>query len=136
MTFVDTNIVIDLLELDPIWSEWSARQIAVAVAGSDVRASAIVAAECASRFDSLRTLSAAFGALRVELEDLPTEAAFAAGRLFRHHRRSGDDRSRILPDFMIGAHAQHRRAPLITRDPPLYRRYFADVQLITPETHP
>jgi hypothetical protein len=38
-----------------------------------------------------------------------------AGRTFRHYRARGGDRSRVLADFLIGAHAATEAMTLITR---------------------
>jgi len=40
----------------------------------------------------------------------------------------------VQPDFFIGAHAQVRGCPVLTRDVRRYRTYFPDVALIVPET--
>ena len=50
--------------------------------------------------------------------------------------QAGGGRERVLPDFLIGAHAAIRGHALLTRDPKGYRTYFPSVELITPETHP
>jgi predicted nucleic acid-binding protein len=132
--FLDSNVVIDVLERDAAWFDWSAERIASAARDNIVAASSIVVAECAGRFADLTEATAAFSALDMVIEDLPLQAAFAAGRLFRQHRRSTADRKRILADFLIGAHAKQAGKALITRDAELYRRYFPELPLITPET--
>lgn len=134
MIFLDSNVIIDVLERDPVWFEWSAERIASAARDDIVAASSVVVAECAGRFSDLAEATATFGTLDIVIEDLPREAAFAAGRLFRHHRRATADRKRILADFLIGAHAGKAGKALITRDAEIYSRYFPELKLITPET--
>ena len=133
MIFVDSNVVIDVLERDSEWFGWSSAQIAAAARDDVMAASSIVAAECAGRFADLVELTATFDAIEIVIEDLPLDAAFLAGRLFRSHRRVTSDRKKILADFLIGAHAAHAGQALITRDTRLYRTYFPDLPLITPE---
>lgn len=133
MIFVDTNIVIDVLEPDPRWRSWSVAQLIQAAEHSQPVASAVVVAECAGCFATLADLHAAFATFDLVIEDVPLEAMFAAGHAFRDYRRDGPAREKILADFLIGAHAQHRGARLITRDSRLYRRYFPALTLITPE---
>lgn len=134
MIFLDSNVIIDVLERDAAWFDWSAERIASAARDDIVAASSIVVAECAGRFSDLTQAVAAFSTLDIVIEDLPLEAAFVAGHLFRHHRRSTADRKRILADFLIGAHAKQAGKALITRDAELYRRYFHELPLIAPET--
>ena len=134
MIFVDTNVVVDLLEPDPRWSGWSGERLAEAALHDRVVASTVVVAECAGRFGGLSELRTAFAALDIEIDDVPIEAMFSAGHAFRAYRRGGAVREKILADFLIAAHAVERRAALITRDTRLYRSYFPDLTLITPET--
>ena len=62
------------------------------------------------------------------------EITFLAGRSFRAYRESGGTRSRILSDFIIGAHAQERAGRLLSRDRGFYRAYFKKLQLLDPGT--
>ncbi|HEU4960363.1 MAG TPA: type II toxin-antitoxin system VapC family toxin [Sphingomonas sp.] len=134
MIFLDSNVIIDVLERDAEWFGWSNEQIASAAQDDTVAVSAIVVAECAGRFADLDELKMTFDMLDLIIEDLPIEAAFSAGQLFRNHRRAASDRKKILADFLIGAHADHAGRALITRDTRLYRTYFPKLMLITPET--
>ena len=81
---------------------------------------------------------AALGGLGLAVWPFTEPAGFLAGRRFGEYRRDtrGQTRSRVLADFLIGAHAATLDQPLLTRDPTLHRRYFPDLTLITPETHP
>jgi hypothetical protein len=76
--------------------------------------------------------------LSLTIQPLDVVSAFVAGKRFQAFRlvRTASENARVLPDFLIGAHALTLDVPLLTRDPRLYRRYFPDLSLITPETHP
>jgi len=136
--FVDTNVVIDIFRRDARWFDWSADRLAMVTEQGEVAASAVVIAELSWSFDRLEDLLATLDRLSLVPRPLPAAAAFLAGKRFQSFRRTRyeDDHPRVLPDFLIGAHAFFEGASLLTRDPKLYRRYFPDLTLITPETHP
>ena len=65
-------------------------------------------------------------------EALPWPAAFLAGRAFVRYRKLGGERTSILPDFYIGAHAAVAGYTLLTRDPRRYRYYFPRLRVVSP----
>ena len=134
MIFVDSNVVIDLISPDQVWFGWSRDQISVLGRDHDLVVNAIVVAEIAANFPSMDKLDAALRELDMEIAPLSDEAAFDAGRAFRQYRRVQRARDAILSDFLIGSHAASMGAALLTRDTRLYRAYFPDLTLITPET--
>jgi len=70
---------------------------------------------------------------QIDIIDLPREALFVAAKAHRRYRTAGGIRTGVLPDFFIGAHAEHLGVPLLTRDARRYRTYFPTVKLIAPE---
>ncbi|MDQ2878474.1 MAG: type II toxin-antitoxin system VapC family toxin, partial [Pseudomonadota bacterium] len=68
----------------------------------------------------------------IELVDMTFAVALRAGVAFREYRRRGGPRQTILPDFLIGAHAEILGATLMTRDRRL-AGYFPALSIITPE---
>jgi len=71
----------------------------------------------------------------LEVQQIPREALFLAGKAFLHYRRRSraSVKRSVLPDFFIGAHAAVRGLPILTRDIGRYRTYFPTVELISPE---
>ena len=84
-------------------------------------------------FDGLDTLEAASDGNRIR-EPLTRKAACLAGRAWRHYRRSGAKRSRIIADFLIGAHAQEQAARPLSRDRGFYRKLFPSLTIVDPST--
>ncbi|WP_375426840.1 type II toxin-antitoxin system VapC family toxin [uncultured Sphingomonas sp.] len=135
MIFADCNIIIDVINVDDAWSDWSREKLrALSEAGREVIINNVVVAEIASNFPSLDRLVAAMDQLDIEIIALDDEAAFAAGQAFRSYRRQHRERDAILADFLIGAHAEQLGAVLLTRDASLYARYFPNLPLITLDT--
>lgn len=136
MIFVDTNVLIDIVAPDQQWRDWSLERVQQ-LAGEDMLVvNQIVLAELASGFPSFEEAAGWLGRMGIEIRILDEQAAFVGGLAFRRYRRAGRDRTSILSDFLIAGHAAWMEARLLTRDIPIYRRYFPDLSLITPETHP
>ena len=136
MIVVDSNVLIDVFNNDPQWSAWSRAQIQrLNDAGDELVVNHVVVAEIATNFADMGEMRTMLDALDIEIVPLNEDVAFAAGRAFRHYRRIQRDRDAILADFLIGGHAATLAAPILTRDLAIYRRYFPDLTLITPETH-
>lgn len=135
-TMIDTNVLVDVAVRDPKWLGWSRRKIAEAAARGTLVINQIVFSEFSVRYDKVETVEALLPADEFLRESLPWLSSFAAGRAYGAYRRNGGTRERVLPDFLIGAHAYLRGYSLLTRDPKGYRAYFPDLDIISPETHP
>jgi predicted nucleic acid-binding protein len=136
MKMVDTNVVVDLIQADPEWSGWSKAAVGAAIQEGPVYASTVVLGELAVRIADLDLLRALLADFALELAELDAAAAHRAGRAQAAYRSAGGARDKLLGDFLIGGHAESVGSALITRDARPYRRFFPDLALITPETHP
>ncbi len=134
MIYVDTNIVLDILENDPNWAHWSIDAIERSRMDSRLVSGFVVAAEVGHYVRSPAGLANSFARLFIDLIDADIGAAFAAGQAYREYRQRGGERPSLLPDFLIGAHAASLEASVLTRDPRRFRSYFPELILITPET--
>ncbi|WP_174273781.1 type II toxin-antitoxin system VapC family toxin [Sphingomonas bacterium] len=136
MIFVDTNILLDLLEdAATPQADWSRAVLSAEAANQLLVSNLIVAAELSGQVSDAAALGETLAAVDVELLDLDLAVAHRAGRAFADYRRRGGKRQVILPDFLIAAHAEVLDATLLTRDRGI-GNYFPDLNLITPETHP
>ncbi|QND67285.1 type II toxin-antitoxin system VapC family toxin [Mesorhizobium loti] len=133
MTFVDTNVLLDLVTDDPNWADWSIAQLEAASLDGPLLINDAVYAELAVRYVSIEDLEAFLDAAGLEMAPMPRAALFLAGKVFTQYRRSGGSRTGVLPDFFIGAHAAVARLPLLTRDVGRYRTYFPSLRLIAPD---
>jgi predicted nucleic acid-binding protein len=135
-TLVDTNVLIDVFHTSGSFTEWSAARLAAARTEGPLLINPLIYAEMAAGYATHEGLDAALPPSLFRREELPWEAAFAAGHAFIRYRRSGGDKRAPLPDFYIGAHALIKGYRLLTRDVAKYRSYFPLLSLISPETHP
>ncbi|MFZ9853603.1 MAG: type II toxin-antitoxin system VapC family toxin [Limisphaerales bacterium] len=60
--------------------------------------------------------------------------AISAGEMFRTYLQRGGKRGRVVPDFLIAAHAQHLAGRLLARDRGYYRDYFNRLELWDPSS--
>jgi predicted nucleic acid-binding protein len=69
-----------------------------------------------------------------QLQFIPSseESAIAAGRYFAEYLARGDLQKRVLPDFLIGAHAQYHADRLAARDRGFLRDYFDGLTILDP----
>ncbi|QCO19556.1 type II toxin-antitoxin system VapC family toxin (plasmid) [Azospirillum brasilense] len=134
MTLVDTNVLLDLTTNDPVWADWSVRQLDRAAATGPLIVNGVVYAELSVGFERIEELDALLDEAGIAMEEIPRDALFLAGKAFRRYRSAGGARPGVLPDFFIGAHAAVLGLPLLTRDAKRYRSYFPSVHLMTPES--
>jgi len=130
---VDSNVLIDVLDPDPVWFEWSAKRLALLVDAGTLVMNPIIYAELAAGFTTLEALNAALEPYALTREALPWEAAFLASQAFLLYRKRRGPKRSPLPDFYIGAHASLGGYALLTRDPGRYREYFPKLKLISPD---
>jgi predicted nucleic acid-binding protein len=133
VTFVDSNILLDLFTADPQWGAWSQARLEELAARGPLVINDIVYAEISTRFASSDDVDAAIQRAGLLLKPIPRQALFHAGKAFRRYRAAGGHRTGVLPGFFIGAHAEAARLRLLTRDARRYRTYFPAVELIAPE---
>lgn len=133
MTLVDTNVLLDLVTNDPVWADWSIRQLDGAAVKGPLIINDVVYAELSVGFERIEDLDDLLDEAGIAMDEIPREALFLAGKAFRRYRTAGGARSGVLPDFFIGAHAAVLGLPLLTRDAKRYRSYFPSVVLMAPE---
>lgn len=129
MTVVDTNILLDVLLAGAAHGDDSERRLAAALAAGPLCVNHIIAAEIAPVFTREADLWEALAKAQIRLDPYPRDAVYLAGHAFLAYRRRGGTRQRILPDFMIAAHALAMDADLLTRDRGFYRKYFPRLRL-------
>lgn len=132
MLLVDTNVLVDVLENDPDWADWSIGQLRAQAKVRRLAINPIIYAELSLTFSTVEALDKTIEALGLVLIELPRPALFLAGKAFMRYRRQGGTKSNVLGDFFIGAHAAISCHPVLTRDTRRYAAYFPGVTLIAP----
>jgi len=132
MLLVDTNVLIDVLEDDPEWADWSIAQLRAQSKVHPLAINPIIYAELSLTFSKVEALDKTIENLGLTVLELPLPALFLSGKAFVQYRRQGGKANNVLADFFIGAHAAVLGCPLLTRDARRYQTYFPSVELITP----
>ncbi len=133
MVLLDTNVILDVVQDDPVWGEWSQGQLDAWAARDELGINAVIYAELSIAYVRIEELEDTVHTAGLRFLEIPREALFLAGKAFLAYRKQGGTRTGVLPDFFIGAHAAVMGLPLLTREAARYRTYFPGVALITPE---
>lgn len=133
MILIDSNILIDVLDDQQEWFEWSSDQLVALSAEHRTTVNQIAFAEVAPRLGGIAAFERRLAEFEIAYEAFGVAAAFAAGSAFLKYRSNRGTARMVLPDFFIGGHAQVAAASILTRDPRFYRAYFPTVSLITPD---
>jgi len=132
MLLVDTNVLVDVLQNDPQWADWSVAQMRAQSSLHALVINLIIYAEISLSFSTLEALDDVVATLALELREIPRPALFLAAKAYAQYRRRGGSKLQVLPDFFIGAHAAVEGWPLLTRDASRFRTYFPTLDVLAP----
>ncbi len=133
MLLVDTNVLVDVLENDPEWADWSIGQLRAQSKIHQLAINPIIYSELSLAFSTVEGLDMTIDDLGLAMLEMPRSALFLAGKAFVRYRRQGGTKSNVLGDFFIGAHAAVSGHSILTRDTRRYTTYFSGVVLIAPD---
>ena len=129
---VDTNVLVDLVEDDPDWADWSIGQLRAQSKLHLLMINCVIYAELSVAFSNIEALDRVLDGMQLKIVEIPKPALFLAGKAFLRYRRRGGVKNNVLGDFFIGAHAAVSGFPVLTRDPRRYKSYFPGVRLVIP----
>lgn len=130
MVLVDTNVLLDIVQNDPDWGDWSQQQLEAASLRGRLAINAVIYAELSMAYERIEDLDRVVRQTGLHELTIPREALFLAGKAFLQYRRRRGGRTGVLPDFFIGAHAAVTGTPILTRDVRRYRTYFPTVEIL------
>jgi predicted nucleic acid-binding protein len=132
VTAIDANIFLDLLtgSLAEVKSAHAA--LAAAKKSGPLVASTICYAEISRNFASMDQTDEFFELMSCRVDRIEQNSAFLAGQFFDQYKRRGGTRARILPDFLIAAHAQLNADRILSRDTRFFGPNFPRLKAVSP----
>ena len=127
-TAVDTSVLLDVFLPDPRHGERSAEWLRAAYGAGAIVVCDIVYSELTPAFGDRASLDAALRRIHATTSAIDTSIAYQAGLRWMRYRRAGGPRTRILSDFLIGAHAVAVAEAFLTRDRGFYATYFPELK--------
>lgn len=132
ITAVDTSVLTDVLTDRPGWSEPSLVALQQSRTLGVLIICPVVWAEIRALFRSEQIMKEALDNAGILFDPFDEPVAERAGEIWRVYREQGGKRTRLIADFLVGAHAERRAGRLLTRDRGFYRRYFSRLRVIEP----
>ena len=87
MLLVDTNVLVDVLQNDPQWSDWSIAQLRAQAKLHALAINPVIYAEVSLSFSTLEALDDVVLTMALELREIPRPALFLAAKAFAQCRR-------------------------------------------------
>ena len=132
ITALDTSVLLDLLIDDPRFGESSERALRIARSKGRLIVCEAVIAEIRPALKSAEEVCAFLEDVGIEYEPCTIESATLAGTIYASYLRNRGKANRVLPDFLIAAHAMTLADALLARDRGYYREYFKDLLVMDP----
>lgn len=129
---IDTSVLIDVLANDERYAAGSRAALEQSNRTGRLVVSPVVVAELRSAYETDDTVREVLLDLAIHVVPLDTTDALRAGAIHRAYRGAGGTRSRVVADFLIGAHAVHHADRLVARDRGFFRRYFGELTVWYP----
>ena len=127
ITAVDTSVILDVLTADPAHGESSEAALRRARADGKLIVCECVIAEIYPALSDRNRLNDLLGDWQLELLPINLEGAVLAGEYFATYLKRGGTARRVIPDFLIGAHASVAADRLLARDRGYLRDYFTSL---------
>ena len=131
-TALDSSVILDVLTNDAEWADASEAALKEALLLGSLVISECVIAEIAPVLTK-GDLDGFLSDWGIVFVPSSLKSAQGVGEMYRLYLQRDGAKKRVLPDFLIGAHALHHTGRLLARDRGYYRDYFSGLTLIEPE---
>ena len=128
ITAVDTSVLLDVFIPDDEHGPQSSRWLRAAYDSGAIVVCDLVYAELVPSFADRGSLDRALQALGAAQSSVDSDMAYEAGLRWKSYRLAGGPRTRIITDFLIGAHAVLAADAFLTRDRGFFSTYFPELK--------
>lgn len=132
ITSIDTSVILDVLTDNPEFSRISGQAIRKARSEGKLVICDAVLAELCPALNSINEVENLLSDWQIEFSPLLKESALLAGTMNKNYLERRGSAKRVLPDFLIAAHASLQADRLLARDRGYYRDYFSELTLWDP----
>ncbi len=130
-TALDSSVILDVVTGLAPFADASENAIRDAARKGTLLIGECVLAEIAPVFKGLN-IEAFLSDWNIGYEPTGKEGALLAGKMFALHLTRRSAVRRVVPDFLVAAHAVHHADRLLARDRGYYRDYFKNLVLVEP----
>jgi predicted nucleic acid-binding protein len=134
ITALDSSVILDVLTNDSRFSEKSATALRRASAEGKLIVCDCVIAEIFPVFVGKDKLDEFLKDWNLEFQPLDLPAAVVAGSYFATYLSRGGSAKRVIPDFLVGAHAVKHADRLLARDRGYLKDYFKELSIWDPSS--
>jgi predicted nucleic acid-binding protein len=131
-TAIDTSVLIAIAKAEPEAEAW-VETLAAADADGELVICDVVAAEFFAVLLDEKRFAECLQAFGIVFDPISLQSAQLAGRIFKEYRSEGGPREHLVPDFLIGAHAQQQADRIAAIDRGYLRRYFPRLRILKPK---
>jgi predicted nucleic acid-binding protein len=124
-------VILDVVTDDPNWADASEAALVEAMRKGSLLIGECVLAEITPALQE--EVTAFLDEWKVLYVPTSRQSAILAGRMYALYLSRGGEKARVLPDFLIGAHAMENGGRLLARDRGYYRDYFKGLQVVEPQ---
>lgn len=131
--FLDTNVVIALLDPDDMFHEWAVESVEARKLDGPMIVSDIVYCEVSVAMNNREEMDEAITSLGLDRIRGSDDAMFRAGKAFKQYKEQNKGpKLGVLPDFIVGAIAETEQLPLLTTNAKDFVAYFTGVEIVVP----
>lgn len=134
-TALDSSVILDVITGDPRWCGPSEAALKEAFALGPLVVGECVLAEITPAFEG-EDLAKFLSDWRIVFQPSTSDSAILAGKMYEIYLSRANAPKRVLPDFLIGAHALVHAGRLLARDRGYYRDYFSSLAVLEPVAAP